>query len=634
VLLLATAVLFVTLVGLEIHGYSISVWRELIDKSPARENLIGEPQRIRSDDWNTILPMAIGQVAHDPPFPVVNGNIGLGHNMLVPFPMPVRHPLTLFRPDTWGFFLGKDIGMAWLWWSRLLGLFFVWTLVLQVVTRGRFGLSVLGGLSLIFSPFFQFWCFRPAPVAVFAGVAFLAALLITFSHRRVEILISGVFLGWALAAFALTLYPAFQVPLAYLAALLFAVLVWEHRSELRYREHAAVRCCAVITAGALVASAGWLLLADAGDAIATMRKTVFPGQRVSTGGTRTLWELMAPNLLASRAVADGGPLLNICEAASFWIASPALVATVAWQSWRGKSRLGAVEVMLCLFLVVTVVHGVIGLPLWLARVSLFDLVPGHRSILALGLVDLLLFSRIVARHQESGRASAALASAASAAWVIVLVVASADLVRATTSFRIEVGLALALVNGAAVWAAARCRNARIGIAAVAAGSFLASVGFNPVVRGGAAYIEENPLSQRILEIDRQQGGESVWIVFGRPQLANLFRMLGVRAVNGLHPIPQFAMWQKFDPAGLHRQTYNRYAQIVFRPVAAQPFTVSLVGRRVLAMVDPESRALRDLGVTHVLFHGGDPITRFRPPSFEYVTSVGRNHVFVVRGRAP
>jgi hypothetical protein len=631
---LATALLFAVLVGLEIHGYSISAWRELIDGSPAEEILIGEPRRVRSDDWNAILPMAMAQVAHQPPYPVVNSNVGLGHNMLIPFPMPVRHPLTLFRPDTWGFFLGNDIGMAWLWWSRLLGLFFVWTLVFLVVTGGRFDLALLGGSTLIFSPFFQFWCFRPAPVAVSAGIAFLAAMRVTFSRRRPEILLSGVVLGWAVAAFALSLYPPFQIPLTYLVALLFAALIWEHRSYLRQWEHPGTRCCAVLIAGLLTGWATWILLSDAGEAIETMRQTVFPGRRVSAGGERTLWELMGPNLLASRQVVDWGPLTNICEAASFWIASPALLAVAAWQWWQGKWRFGAVEIVLSLLLVVTVVHGVTGLPPWLARASLLDLVPGHRSIIALGLVDLLLFSRLLARNGPRDGASVAVASTAAAAWVVFLGVASVRFSGALPDFRIGIGLALALVNGASVWIAARRGSGRLAIALVAIGSLLASAGFNPLVRGGSAYLEENPLSRKILEIDRQQGGESVWIVFGSPYLPNLFRMLGVRAINGLHPVPQFELWERFDPAGRQRQMYNRYAHIVFRPVPSRPFAVRSVGRRLLVMIDPKSRALRDLGVTHALFHGGDPLERYHYPSSQHVASVGENHLFVVRWEDP
>jgi len=634
-LLLVTALLFAVLVVLEIHGYSISMWREIIDGSPAEEILIGKPQLIRNDDWNKGLPMAMAQAAHRPPFPVVNRNIGLGHNMLMSnFSLPVRHPLTLFHPDSWGFFLGNDIGMAWLWWSRLLGLFVVWTLVFLTVTGGRVDLSLLAGLALVASPFFQFWCLRPAPVVIFAGIVLLAALRVTFSHRRVEILLWGAALGWAGAAFGLSLYPPFQVPLAYLIALLFAAVIWEHRSRLRLREHLGARCFAVLVAATSTGLAAWLLLADAGEAIETMRQTVFPGQRTTTGGERTFWELLGPNLLLSRQVADWRPLVNICEAASFWIASPALLAAAAWQWWKGKAGLGSVELALSLLLLLMVVHGVVGLPHWLAHASLLELVPGRRSIIALGLVDALLFARILARNTRRDGSSVVATTTAAVAWALLLAVASARLAATLPDFRFGFGLVLALLNGAAVWIAARGGSGRLPLAAVAIGSLLASAGFNPVVRGGSAYLVENPLSREILEIDRRHGGESVWIAYRSPYLPNLFRAIGVQAINGRHPIPQFELWKRFDPAGRYRWIYNRTANIVVRPVASRPFTVRRLGHSLLATFDPETRALRDLGVTHALLHGGNHDELSRYPSYQHLVSVGEDHLFALHWKDP
>jgi hypothetical protein len=343
---------------------------------------------------------------------------------------------------------------------------------------------------------------------------------------------------------------------------------------------------------------------------------------------------MGPNLLASRQVADWGPLVNICEAASFWIASPAVLAMAAWQFWRGRAGLGAVELVLALLLAVMVVHGVVGLPPWLARASLLEMVPGHRSVIGLGLVDLLLFSRLLSRNAQGDRASPVGTAAAATAWAVLLGVASLRLAATLPGFRLEVGLVLALANGVIVWIAGRGGSGRLPLAAVAVGSLLASAGFNPVVRGGSTYLLENPLSRKILEIDHRHGGESVWLAFGSPYLPNLFRVLGVRAVNGLHPVPQFELWERFDPAHRYRRVYNRYAHVVFRPAASRSFEVRTVGRRLLAAVDPEARALRDLGLTHALFHGNDPDRLSRYPSYEHLASVGKNHLFALQWEDP
>jgi hypothetical protein len=200
--------------------------------------------------------------------------------------------------------------------------------------------------------------------------------------------------------------------------------------------------------------------------------------------------------------------------------------------------------------------------------------------------------------------------------------------------RLEVGLLLALANGVVVWIAARGGSGRIPLAAVVVGSLLASVGFNPVVRGGSEHLVKNRLSREILEIDQRHGGESTWIVFGNTHLSNLFRVLGVRAINGLHPVPQFDLWAQLDPDGRHRHIYNRYALIVFGPVVSHPPTVSLLGHRVLATFDPENRALRELGVTHVLLHGGNRHELSRFPSYRLLASVGENHLFAFHGEDP
>jgi hypothetical protein len=246
-------------------------------------------------------------------------------------------------------------------------------------------------------------------------------------------------------------------------------------------------------------------------------------------------------------------------------------------------------------------------------------------------VDALLFSRLLARSERGDGASVLLAATVATAWVLFLDLASARLAATLPEFRLQFGLALALSNGIIVWIAVRGGSGRLPLAAVVVGSLLASTGFNPVVRGGSTYLLENPLSQKILEIDRQYDEESTWIVFGSPHLPNLFRVLGVRAINGLHPVPQFDLWEKFDPDGRLRWSYNRYANVVFRPVPSRSFAVQNLGHRLLAMFDPESAALRELDVTHALLHGGNRHMLSRFSSYQHLASFGENHLYAFHG---
>ena len=119
--------LLATLVALRLHGFSISAWHQVIDGSAPAEVLLGEPRPIRSDDWKVQLPLAFAQGASEPRFPRVNERIGFGQSALLPIELPVADGLVVFHPTLWGFFLGDDVGMSWLWWSRVLGLFTAWT---------------------------------------------------------------------------------------------------------------------------------------------------------------------------------------------------------------------------------------------------------------------------------------------------------------------------------------------------------------------------------------------------------------------------------------------------------------------------------------------------------------------------
>ena len=169
------------------HGFSISAWHDVIDGSPQDEILLGAPRAIRSDDWKVQLPLVFAQAAHDPPFPLVNDRVGLGQSALLPIDLPVAHPLVLFRPTRWGFFLGNDTGLAWLWWSRVLGLVAVWYAVFRVTTGGRRDLAAAGAAILFASPFFQFWSFNAAQYAAAMGASFLATVSLARASRPASI---------------------------------------------------------------------------------------------------------------------------------------------------------------------------------------------------------------------------------------------------------------------------------------------------------------------------------------------------------------------------------------------------------------------------------------------------------------
>lgn len=622
--LAALALLFALLVSLHLHGFSISVWQQWIDGSPPDEVLLGRPQQIRIDDYAVILPLAFAQERHDPPFPVLNTLIGQGQNMLVPFSLPVWHPVTLFRPDTWGFFLGADTGMSWRWWSRTLGLFAVAWLLLLVVTGGDRPLSAFGALFLVESPFYQFWALRPAPVTINAGLLVLAALGVAFACRPHWIALGGMLLGYAAVGFVLALYPPFQVPLAYLALLLFGALTLAHRDALELRAKAGWRAAALLLAAVIALSGVALFLGAAGTEVERMQDTAYPGHRLSLGGGRSVADLLAATIGAPLLVSDYGPLLNACEAAGFWLLSPVLLAAVLWRWAASGQRPDGVVLALGGAWTVLALHATTHMPAWLARATLWSLVPGHRSVVALGLVEVLLVARLLSRAPPT---HGSLRVGLSVAWGVAVAGFGVELAQELPDIHLAGALGFGLANAVLAWIALAPRRPWLGMAAVAVASCAVSSWFNPLMRNGSEMLRDNELARAVIEVDQEHEGASVWVAFANMGLANLFRAVGVHSVDGVHPVPQLELWQALDPGGVEVESYNRYAHVVFRAAGSvQPTFLRTHTDVFRVLVNPASPALHTLGVTHVVVDSRRAREIAERGGAVWLRSVGRYHL--------
>ena len=623
---MVATLLFALGVGLELHGYSMPVWHTMIDGSPASEVLFGEPRPLRSDDWLVNLPTALSQSSHEPRFPRVNTHIGLGQDLLLR-DYAMRHWSTLFRPYAWGFLLGDDAGVAWMWWTQTLGFAAVWFFVLLRLAPARPELAAWGALFLVAAPFLQLWAFLPGRFGAYVGLAVLGADRVVSAARPGGILAGAVLLTWALGCLGLVIYPPYQVPLAQLAVLLFVGLAWERRHDLR--KHGGLRVAGLAGAAAATAAIALAFTVDAASSIERMLATAYPGARMSTGGDLPLWQLFLHDLLVAGRVENWSPLINIAEGASFWLFFPVAGAVVLRDAARGRTDL--LSLLLLGYAALLALYAAVGLPAWLARSTGLSWAPPSRTLVALGLADAALLVRLLSQPPlaTTGRG---FALGIAVAWAALLGVLAVSVHRVFPAVGTGWLVAAVAVNGLAAWAiVTRWQPAGVlaGLALVLAST---TVWYNPLVRGGTAYLRENPLTRMIAAIDREAGGETLWISYGPPVVGNLFRVAGVPAVTGVHPLPQLELWQQFDPEGNFERVYNRYAHVTARSSGvagvrfrlAAPDTVELI-------VEPGAPELRDAGVTHALIVAPAAPTL---PGATHLDSHAWNHLYRLHGDAP
>ncbi len=626
-IVMALVAAFGVLVALHLHGFSLAAWHEVIDGSASEKILLGAPRLIRSDDWKMQLPLLISQTVVSPAFPVTNATVGLGQNMLLPVEAPVTNWITLFRPTMWGFLLGADTGIAWLWWSRVLGLFGVWLAVLAVVTRGRLGVAAAGAALLACSPFYQFWTFNGAPQTLSMGSAFLATVALARARTPRGIAAAACALAAAGAWFALSIYPPYQVALGWLYVALVAGFVIDQRDALPLRSHGALRAVALAAAGVAALAVVLAFASEAHDAITTMRNTAYPGRRISAGAERNLAELWNANLGAPLWADKWGRLFNICEAASFWMLSPVPIALLLWRRARGE-RIDALTAAVALYGAAMLGYAIFGIPEWLARATALGFMPGKRAVIGIGIADVIVLARFAACGEpaRSGERGALLAIAA--AWGVALAGCAWWLARELPGARTPLLAAFVVAN--VVLAAAFLRLPRRSLWVLVALSAASTLWFNPLAIGGAAYLHDNPLAQKILEIDRAEGGDTTWVAFGRDDLPNLFRAIGVRALNGAQPLPQLELWRRIDPTRSQQNVYDRYAHIAFVADRTPSPRFQLLSQDyVIVHIRPDSPAFRALGATHVLVRDDVAAAFEKLSGFEPIAVVGPNHLYRV-----
>jgi len=635
VFLVALALLGV-LVGLRIHGFSLPAWHQLIDGSPAPEILAGEARVIRGDEWYVRLPLAFGQAAHDPPFPRRNTNIGLGQDLILPCRVPIWHPIALVRPTLWGFFLGNDLGMAWMWWSRLAGLFLVWLCIFFIVGGRRLGLAALGACALVLAPIFHFWSLQSAPITLFAGFSILGLMGLLEAKSPAGILGSGLLLAWSGCGMLLEFYPPYQLVLGYLVLAFLIGYPISRRGALSLAPHRRVRVGAAALAAAIVLGACLAFYLEAGDAIERIRQTAYPGGRRSAGGDYAIWRLLSNALwVTGRVAGEGGRDVGAAgDLAAFWLLSPVLAAGAVYRRATGAWRSDPLSVALLVYVVLILAFAAVGVPEAAARATLLSWVPGPRTALGLGLADLAL----VIRHFSWGEKRVALRPRPAAwialAWMAVLGACAWALHEKRPELGLPASASLLLVNGLLAYSILRCARPVLVLATLVGGLAWCSLWFNPVVKGGSQYLVENPLSQKILAIDREAGGESFWVSYGSHRVANLFRVLGIRAVNGIHPLPQLELWERLDPGERYRKVYNRYAHVAFQPSRSEQISFRPSGPDGFTVfAAPTAASLRALGVTHLLVRARNPAAFDARPDLERLDAVGLNHIFRIRGEA-
>ncbi len=592
-----------------LHGFSMSMWHTHIDGSPHSEVLLGSARGIRSDDFVAVLPQVLSQTAHSPPFPVYNQLIGDGHcNMLINYAMPVLHWSTVFKPQVWGYFMGGDFGLAWNWWLLAGGVWIGLFLLIRRIAQGHAGIAAGAATVALYSPFFQYWSLNCAPSALFASLSIVAADQVFREQSGVKRIGFGLLLTWALTAFLFTFsFLPYLVSLLYVMFAIFVGLRTASALPGRYALLAFV--LALLCTGLLM----YAFIMENAETIQIAIQSSYPGKRFSAGGEASLHEIFRGWFLTWNHPPRWHAYGNICGAAAFCLFFPLSITLLASHWFYNKVRPNFLQITLIACMVWLLLWSVVGLPAPIARLTGLHRIPARRMMLAIGLCDLFLLCSTLRVH-VSQPVSALFRNrilwGGLACFALLLALEGYYLKGQMPTYslpKLTIAGSFSLILGALLMFRPKSFLIVFSVASIAA-----TIWFNPLTQGGMDFIRNNPVSHAIRTAHQtaiDQGESPTWVAYGFERydiyLPNLFRMLGIRSVDGVHPYPQPALFKSIDPDAHYEEQWNRYAHVRFQlPDNPDEFGIDLLQHDLIRVrLHPQDGRSRSLGITHVVVRG-------------------------------
>lgn len=528
-----------------------------------------EPRPVRSDEWAVWTPFV--QAAVNNGFERFNATSVYGEDLRNFNGLPLWDWALPFKPQFWLFFLLPPAFAFSFSHAVFIGLFLVGYHRLFRALGFPAAWSAPASLLLFFSGYAQLWWTTTGPVmAVFPWL-----LLVVLS--RWPAWAKGLATAWLGTFWLLAhLYPPVMVPLAFVGV---ALLLAFRRDALDWRTLLSCGLGAAVSVGL-----AYLYLADA---IAAMTGTVYPGKRVSSGGTVSLalWLSHVFPFLTTRfdlSLLEG---VNVCEAAAAGSWLPllalafadhrALAARLAAPGPDGRRDRLALLLPLGAALALSA-WMVLPVPSWLGRPLLWDRVPPPRMTFALGLA-LAAFALAVLRLAPPRLSKARFALAAllglGAWWAADRVVAGgagmATLSPAWALLPLLALLALATPLLGAPALAARGAPAAGLVAVAAVANAIGFGGFNPVQSAHPLFDRPTTPATAALAA-KQQAHPQGWLVSATLPGAVLNGM-GYRSVAHVVMAPALDFFRQRFPAmdpPAFDQVFNRYAHVQVADVAA------------------------------------------------------------------
>ena len=365
-------VVFIVCVALRIHGSSIGAYNKIFPTQTkmAETTLFGIPRSIRSDEYGVQTPVFFSQTYND--YKLYSEQMSLSEtNMVLDYYSPVKDIVAIGKPFLWGYLLfGNEIGLSWYWCGTIILLFMTaFEMCLILTQRARLA-SFLGAVMIVLSPEIQWWVLPHMPIVILYSMSLFCVIYSCFTVKNAvrRRLLMG--LGCTVAlGFALSIFPSYQVPCAYVILALLIASLYRDREFICFTKNDCIWLLISVLTVVGILIRFYIISVDDFD---LLLNTAYPGHRVSTGGTWKISSLFT-DLSSFFLPYKDITYANNCEVSTYIHLAPFFLGafpqmSLCLRTHEDKNYL--VGKTLMIILVIQAVFMVIGFPRFIAEVTL------------------------------------------------------------------------------------------------------------------------------------------------------------------------------------------------------------------------------------------------------------------------
>ena len=574
------------------NGESIAIYDNIIQPGEGSEYtqpIYGEIRPIRSDEFVVETPNKMASM-HNEQYGKYNevsrgtktlnsiNGVYIGYSTLGRNPFQYTYKI-----------LPAEYAYSFCWYAPIILCFMFALELFYIISAGNAMIAVTGACIEILSPFYLWWAFPG--VLLGAQGAIVCAYYFIQTNKRYKQILFGCGVAILFANYVLGLYPAWMVPMGFIALSCLVWIVhenWNKIKQWKLMDWLIVFGVAVFSVSLIVS-----YLIQNFEYIQAITNTVYPGKRSENGGfaLNKLFYYGQAYLYTYKEVG------NTSEASTVFslFPIPMILAGYTWIKEKKKNWLTGLLLMMSMIFLVYIT---IGLPEIVAKVTLLNFSTPIRMADMMGIIQIYFIVIFLSREEKWKEFPI---------WGKIVLVVMTPIMSLyfckkmypqylsikwmIISFIIISGLAILLLWKENKWCG------KLFCICICVFSIISSISIRPITRGLDA-ITSKPVSKKINEIVAEDS-DAKWVGYSKSICVPSFLIAnGAPTINSTNIYPNLELWEALDEKGKYEQIYNRYAHIIVK-FTEQETSFSVGVTEDLIELNLSYKDLRKTGVKYI-----------------------------------